>query len=713
MTTKNRWKMWPRCASTVAIMAGAAIAGNYDPTNQAGQYQTVRPAVLVKGAGGSFAPSTVWIPFIEPGDRGLLNGSQVEVVNGNPVALLTVFGANAGVQRQLTLMSTTDAASTLTSAESNNQILVENATNTLSDSPGTILPDGTIVLYERFGTGAGVGQNNIGFFNNAPALGVVPVAIAPFQVLIETAVNVGNAAETGINPTTPTVIGSVFIGSPSATRDENVAAPVNDNDLITAVTHFNGAPAAAMGVFSAAVNGVCAYRGAGNSPVSGTPNNTNGTFGGGHAATWLQTGVPLPTNPAGETAGDARQTQPVVATVDLPAGGTAVYIAHGIGFSGGSPFSGGSAEVLFIAVDTITTAGGAPRMNFEGADPTLANNTILIEADAAGGEGTQHGGAYDSTMPLAMGAADHFNTDPNLKFIDKQATGANPNTAGTATQSQFDMNRKGQIAAVWVNNGVVPNRYEARVYDPIWNPLGTRIEGYTLAKVITFNGDLGNDMLPIIPADVVTTEETTPGTFQEVGVQPISGLSIDDEGRVAFTAITRVVREQLGDWDINPFTPDTRALVASETALFVWEPTTDTLHKILEGGEGGDVLTDAFPGDGAAGERSLTLGFFPTDNFLNSDIFGRDGFSRSGGVLALNFRASGTQYTAGVPTNFATFPDGSPVPTAGPTSFLYTGGLLYDTVPANQFRINEQTARGVAMVKLGAFTGTFVCCVGN
>jgi len=672
--TTNR-SMWPRCAATVAILAGATFAADYDPTGQAGQYQQMRAAELIKGSGGSFAPSTVYAPFFELGERGLLNAAVIEVVNGRAFAATSVFGTEPGTLRQTVALSPIDSGSPLVTGASVNQLIVELATNEFSNSLGAMLPDGTLTIYERFSTVPVIGpftqaQNNIGYWNAVQgAASGAAIRQAPNKVIVNTQPNVGNAAETNLNAVTATIKGSVFIGTPSATRDPNMM-PGGDEDLITVNTHFNGfsgftVPGATE--FASAINGVAAYRGPNNPSTSGLPGVQAGTFNpAGHVATWLQSAVPLPTVPAGESRANTRQTQPVVAAVNTPAGGSLVYVAHGIGFSTPSPIGGGSARPVYLAVDAITNGAGGPRMDYVGSNPLLDENTILIEADAAGGEGTQHGAPYDAVAPLTPGYADHFNTDINKKFVDKQATGGG---TGPSTNSQFDMNSKGQIAALWVDEGLPIRRYEVRVYDPIWNGAGTRIQGYTLGKVVAFNGDLDNSNNPYIVEELVTAAETGPGVFQTVRVVPISGVSIDDEGRVAFTAVTEVVKSVMWDSDpMDPFNELLPYLLATQTALFIWEPTTDTLHRLLIGGEGTgvDVLADGFAGDGDPGEGDLILGFFPTD--VQSDGFNRESLSRSGGWIAVPFRSSGTVYTGGVPTNFGTFPDDSPIPTAVPTA---------------------------------------------
>ncbi|MDX2116156.1 MAG: hypothetical protein SFZ24_11145 [Planctomycetota bacterium] len=733
MTNDLRSVVRVSAVAALAALAGVAFAADLDPTGQAGQYQTSRPAVLVKGPNGvSFAPSTVWVPFILQNDattdvnsqQSLLNAAVVENIGGRPVGSITTFGANSisvRAPRVVAMLDRADAGSALSSGESNNVILNENqpagTLRPLSSSHGTLLPDGTLVTYERFfdgnSTGAAPGhaQNNLGFWNAAHTLGVAEGIQAPFKSIDPSTINVGNATETAINPQTATLRGSVFIGVPSAVRDPNVANPVNDNDLLVAETHFNGSPVLTAAQRAAVTNGVVVYRGRNNVPTtvlgpSAAANCATNTvypytMATGFAATWLQASVPTPTTPAGECRTDARQTKPVIQAVTSPTGRNVVYVVHGVGFSGGSPFNGGSARPIYLAVDTIVNPDGSPRTNFVGSDPVLANNTILIEADEAGGVGAIHGRPYDAVAPLNAGYANHFVSDLNKKFVDSQATGGG---SGPSTTTQFDMNARGQIAALWVDEGASPQRYEVRVYNPNWNATGERIESYTLANVVTFNGDFDNGGSPFIVTELTNTIETAPLAFAVTRLSPISGVSIDNDGRVGFTAV-REKFEELGDFDNNPNTPDSLYLNNTTNSLLVWEPTTNSIHELLRGGQNGDVLADAFPADGPATNESLALGIFPVD--AASDGFARQSLSRTGGFMAVNFRSGGNETVNGVNVELEQLPD-STFPT--PDDFNDNGGVLTRGSGAT---LNERAVRGTVILALGQFTAVPPCCRGN
>ncbi|MCH7703091.1 MAG: PAS domain-containing protein, partial [Planctomycetes bacterium] len=141
----------------------------------------------------------------------------VENVGGNPVGYTTTFNtdpANTVANRTVTILGTTDDAD---GGVSNNVIVRE--LDNRGNSPGCILPDGTITFLERFGNG----QNNIGFADGItgvlPQTAVEPITTA-LHVLSPAASNVGNAGETAINPDVPGVVrGAVFIGTTSSVRD--------------------------------------------------------------------------------------------------------------------------------------------------------------------------------------------------------------------------------------------------------------------------------------------------------------------------------------------------------------------------------------------------------------------------------------------------------------------------------------------------------------
>ena len=83
-----------------------------------------------------------------------------------------------------------------------------------------------------------------------------------------------------------------------------------------------------------------------------------------------------------------------------------------------------------------------------------------------------------------------------------------------------------------------------------------------------------------------------------------------------------------------------------------------------------------------------------------------------GGFIAVPFRSCLTQFTNGVRQDYHTLPDpddAGPAP-APADPFVHRGGLLYE---AGQAGINERSVRGVAIIRLGAFSSSAPCCPGN
>jgi hypothetical protein len=707
----------------LALSAGFAFAADLDETGQGGQYQSSIAAVRVKGTTGDFAPSLVYAPFIllnkpgtAPTGQLFLNGTAAEVTRGGPIAAVSTFAAGGRddltAPKVVALLGTVDGSPRLPTGTSVNTIVNEGTSN-LSNSLGALLPDGTIGFYERFENFSGRAHNNLGYFNDVDSLGTVPTIGGAFKSISAAYPNIGNATETAINGNTATVTGSIFLGSPSYMRDPNRSA-VNDGNLLTGYVTFNGNTTLTAAQSASSTNGVVVLDGRDNAPstVLGPSVTANCVTGvvypytpamSGTYAYWLQASVPLPTNPAGECRTDARQSKPVLQSVTTPGGRTLVYALHGIGFSGGTPFTGGSANPVLLAVDTVDAPAGGGRLDYAGSNAVASFNTILIEADAAGGEGSQHGRPYDSVAPLSAGFADHFTTNPDQYFLESQATGGGN---GPSTNPNYDMNASGTIVALWVNELASPRAHEIRVYEPIWDTVNDRIAGYSLDKIVTFNGDLDNGGATLIVSNLLNTVDIDTGPavdLQEVVVPPFSGTSIDNAGRVAFVGVTEQFTTT-GDWDANPFSPETIYLQNTTNSLFVYEPTTDSLHKIVSGGQSGDVLTDAFPASGPATNDSLALGFFPVSPADSSDAFSSASFSRTGGVLALNFRNGGNQTVNGVNTELETQPDGTP------DLFNDNGGVLVTGAGAS---LTERSVRGTVVVQLGEFITAPVCCLGD
>ena len=155
--------------------------------------------------------------------------------------------------------------------------------------------------------------------------------------------------------------------------------------------------------------------------------------------------------------GEVRQTQPGLQVVNLPNGAQALYTIFGVGFSiasSGAPYSSGSARPVYFIVDEVTPG------NFN-------DGFAFIEADG------------DGTLNF---------TDPNLRFVDHQATGGG---TGPFVGRQFDMNSRGQVVALREDRGVVPRVFEVLLFNPVFSTAGDRIVGYSAPTVIARTGQNG------------------------------------------------------------------------------------------------------------------------------------------------------------------------------------------------------------------------------
>ena len=379
---------------------------------------------------------------------------------------------------------------------------------------------------------------------------------------------------------------------------------------------FGGTLFTGVAGFSAATgaipDGVNVYAGLDNNPAA-------------PLASWLQSAVVLPTLPGPAPAvTEARQTQPGMQVVNLPNGSQALYTIFGVGFSpsaSGAPYSSGAARPVYFIVDEVTPG------NF-------SDGFAFIEAD--------NNGSLDFT-------------DPDFRFVDHQATGGG---TGPFVTRQFDMNSKGQVVALRENRGVAPRVFDVLLFNPVFSTAGDRITGYSAPTVIASTGQ--NGIVDELQSVTGTAPNQTP-----IFLTPISGVAIDEAGRVAFVGVTEKFEQDLGGGLVR--------LQNSTNSVFVWEPCTQSLHTVLKGGQNGDILT-------ALAGPSLQLGVFPVDQA--SDGFNGAAFSDVGGHLVVTFRNNSDEGGADRDND----------------GLIDRGGSLNPGQP------NDVSVRGIAVVTLGDFT---------
>ncbi|MGP1309097.1 MAG: hypothetical protein ACTS27_02735 [Phycisphaerales bacterium] len=344
-------------AVALAAIAGTAFAVDYDPTGFAGQFVQNRNADVVRGMGGSFAPSLVYVPVILDEDDGLFNSPAVQnnaALNNTPFGVWTTFGSGAAQPpvRVVGAFGTTDASNP---AGGSNDVFLSEGPTGASNTIGALVRDGTLVYRANFNSG--VNQNNLEVRNIMwPMNTASPTTGSPTRVF---------GAFSGIDGVAG---GDVFLGTPGATRF--------NNDLFSGVTTFNGGTPTVL-------TGVNVYVNLGNDPLAPVD-------------VWEADDVPLPTLP-GPTpvTGEVRQTQPGVQTVNLPNGEQAVYTVFGVGFSvssSGAPFSSGSARPIYFIVDEVNGDNFADGFAFIDADGdndlNIANPDVRFVDHQATGGGT-------------------------------------------------------------------------------------------------------------------------------------------------------------------------------------------------------------------------------------------------------------------------------------------------------------------------------------
>ncbi len=292
-------------AAVVALAGTVAVAEDWDDLGQAGQYSEATTGTVVRGTGGSFDAVTIYCPWIiDP--LPLVNAAGVETVAGNPVGVVST-GGSASNLNVVAILGTTDTAG----GGFSNNVIIEDGFNTLSNPVGTLLPDGTLVWREAFGTG----QNNLGY--ETGITGITPQLAFPEP---DAASNkVFGAAFAGIDGNA----GAVFTGTPAA-----AIAPIT-GDVLSAMTGFS------FSVPADILTGVGVWANADNDPNLTTDE-------------WLTGGVTLDSEPSG----NLRTTQPVMAVIDF-SGTEASWLAWGLGVSGGLNLGGGSAEPKALFIDRV------------------------------------------------------------------------------------------------------------------------------------------------------------------------------------------------------------------------------------------------------------------------------------------------------------------------------------------------------------------------
>lgn len=566
-------------AAMILACGGAAIAIDADPflTGRAGEYLLTRPADVLRGSGGGYPSVRIWAPWlIQNNDGGgTSNTRQNSAVaetdaQGRPYGALTTFDSSLSpiTLRTIAAFGTTDADNNNLGS---NNVFHDEGASSRSNSFGVLLEDGTAVWRANFNAG----QNNLEW-RTLPwpgQTGTLPSSGNPVFLTSAPGIN-GNS-------------GSVFLGTPGAVKTSGTLRGAPASQFLVAVTTFNSF-------------GPDAPRGTNVYDITGGPVNPNNTI-----TQWPQDSAPLPT---GESLAATRQTQPAIEEVTLDCGAsstTDAYVAFGVGFSSiesTAGLAGGASKFQYMVVDRVD--GGAASGN--AADDGYANGFAFFDADG------------DNDLSTA---------NPDLRFVDHNATGGGPEPF---VGGLFDINSSGQVVVVWENRSVNPRVYEVRRYDPILTDVDGQcvITGYNDPVVIARTGQDGF----VTALQSAQEDEFTSGAVFIDVLVPFSGVGIDDDGRIAFVGVVELFEDPDADVldDEGQVIGQGPRIQGTTNALCVYDPTLDTLFAVAYGGQNGDILPSV---DGGV---ALQPGFFPIDQA--SDTFIREGLSETGGSLAVAFR---------------------------------------------------------------------------
>jgi hypothetical protein len=368
---------------------------------------------------------------------------------------------------------------------------------------------------------------------------------------------------------------------------------------------------------------------------------------------WEQIFGPVAVAPDGTPAntGNLRQTKPQFFRVD---GCAQTFIIFGVGYTG-QPFGGGNFAARFLVVDTLDASESFNGWgSFDGTQGTYE----LIKADGG-----------DSLNP----------TSTDQRFVTGGATGS-----GGFVPTRFDVNGSGQVVVVHEDFSTsAGTTYQVRLYNPVLDGCAVT---YPEFEVIASTGvvyDNGTEFTPFIDTFLDTTDPDNPIVVQSANNTPFSGVSIDDDGNITFTATDALFTEERV---VDEAFPDVTAEVvyATNTSLYHFHAASQSLHRIVSGGQNGAVIN-------SNGSPTLMLGRFPVDN-NDSNAFG--GFSANNGVAVAMFTNGFDDIRSG------------DLPASGN---VQEGGQLKPNT------VNRQGVRGVALVEFGAYDPNFggPTCLGD
>ncbi len=535
-----------------------------------------------------------------------------DVLLNAPTAWNSPFGAAGFITTYGNGSNDTGQGVVLSFNSAGNAVIINEGVNTTSNSAGQILEDGTWLFRSNFN-------------------GTFGPTVPPTQNNIEVFRNAANALPgSGIKPSTQgtAVFSNTVIGSASGTRITIPTGISRPGGFFLGQSNFT--PSGSIG----ALSGINVWNVSVPSELGSVDVSTSDFV-------WEQAAGPVPTSAGGQSPSalsHARFTNPQFFAID---GCPNPFVIWGVGYTGSSshPYSGGAFGSLYFVVDNLD-----PNDSFFGW-----SNYGILKADGG-----------NSLNP----------TSNEQRFV---TTGA----SGNFVSPRFDVNSSGQLVVVHEDFSTSGGAtYQVRLYNPVFD--GCTVT-YPDFEVIASTGvvyDDGTEFTPFVDTFLNTEDPDNPIVEQSANNTPFSGVSIDDEGNISFTATDGLFFEERVIDPVNYPELTAQVVFASTTSLYHYHAASQSLHRIVSGGQNGSILS-------STGNPDLQIGRFPVDN-NDSDSFGA--FSANNGVAAINFR-----------NGF----DDARILNPPASGNVQNGGQL------NPGTTSRQGVRGVVLVDLGDYDPNF------
>jgi hypothetical protein len=676
----SKWTKRLTAATAIAAAAGTTMGAKYVPfpdttdsadnltasektalavqaASQAGFYSTTVQASVVYGNDNLTVEGEVSVPLLLWDGDALLNAASIERVTRGEldeiVGAISAFSTSGGVGNDDNLTSARSFIATFsgnpaaTGSVANNVFHDESfpgdengtANAQRTNSPASITPTGIAVWRANFNT-SGATHNNIEGLDlivgrNAPAGGSV---IAPAQTTVGNPGSPTPAWASGRKLLTPGIAGVDGFAPNGSARLQAPSVIPGTAGFFHTTNGWDG--------IGGNTNGGDANNG---HNVNFTGNNLAGTDITMPAHAWAVENAP--DYPDG-TIADLRQTNLKIENVNC--GGS--NVPHALFGWATSGFGSTDGDTRVLIVDSFT--GGA---NGSGSGNGYLDGAYYIAASPAV--------ANDWFVPTGVGdrytlPGYRVGIDQNIRFAGAPVTA----TGGVGNAGQvYDISRNGDVVAIWFDRTDESGAASGNPYDDVRiqqvhlyeanlgqdcrvntdDAYGDEIVIAENGAGIPSRGITYNNGLRFEIPQLVFCDDGTPGVSNNI---TFSGVGIDDDGNIAFTATTAVFNEEIIDDpqvpnEYPPFadcfeTPAQGSPVSplilldgSTSSLMFYSRDNDTLFRVMDGGVNGlRIAADA----SAPEDVTLSVGRFTTDD--DTDRFNSNGLSDTGTALAVTFR---------------------------------------------------------------------------